>query len=182
MTFNISAALVPLWVLPTKCELIFSSVEIPAFQLLQSLILVRPIDATFIGVPCLAGDKLDIALDECCLDLHRAIDRLSLLNLHNALVLLRSCFSAPKILFLLRSSPCFGAPKLEVFDNLLKVGLSSITNTDFSEVQSIQANFPVRVGATGVRRVASLALSAYLASAASILELQQSVLDQSHAL
>jgi hypothetical protein len=106
----------------------------------------------------------------------------SLLDSHDALVLLRSCFSAPKILFLLRCSPCFGNPKLEVFDNLLKVGLSSITNTDLSEVQWIQASLPVRVGGIGVRRVASLAISAYLASAASTLELQHSILDHSHAL
>jgi hypothetical protein len=82
----------------TKCELISSSVVTPPFQLLKSFIPVLPADATLLGAPCLAGRKLDIALDACCLDLQRAIERLSLLESHDALVLLRSCFSASKLM------------------------------------------------------------------------------------
>jgi hypothetical protein len=41
--------------------------------------------------------------------------------------------------------------KLEVFDNLLKIGLSSIAITDLSEVQWIQTSLSVRAGGTGVR-------------------------------
>ena len=166
----------------TKCELISSSVVTPPFQLLKSFILVLPADATLLGAPCLAGRKLDIALDACCLDLQRAIERLSLLESHDALVLLRSCFSASKLMYLLRCSPCYGHPKLDVFDNLLKDGLSRITNTDLNEIQWLQASLPVRFGGIGVRRVASLAISAYLASAASTLELQNSLLSDCQAL
>jgi hypothetical protein len=36
-----------------KCELICSSVVAPTFELLKSLILVLPADATLPGVPCL---------------------------------------------------------------------------------------------------------------------------------
>ena len=103
--------------------------------MLKSFIPVLPADATLLGAPCLAGRKLDIALDACCLDLQRAIERLSLLESHDALVLLRSCFSASKLVYLLHCSPCFGNSKLDVFNNLLKDSLSRITNTDLSEVQ-----------------------------------------------
>ena len=116
------------------------------------------------------------------MDLQRAIERLSLLESHDALVLLRSCFSASKLMYLLRCSPCYGHPKLDVFDNLLKDGLSRITNTDLNEIQWLQASLPVRFGGVGVRRVASLAISAYLASAASTLELQNSLLSDCQAL
>jgi hypothetical protein len=126
--------------------------------------------------PCLAGRKLDSALNDCCVELRRAIERLALLDSHDALVLLRSCFSAPKMTYLLRCSPCFGHPELVAFDVLLKDGLSRITNTDLNEVHWLQASLPVRVGGLGVRRVASLAIPAYLASAASTLELQNSLL------
>ena len=166
----------------SKCELISSSSVAPPSELLKSFIPVLPADATLLGAPCLAGRNLDCALDACCSDLQRAIDRLSLLESHDALVLLRSCFSAPKILYLLRCSPCYGHAKLEAFDNLLKNGLSRITNTDLNEVQWVQASLPVRFGGIGVRRVASLAISAYLASAASTLELQNSLLADCHAL
>jgi hypothetical protein len=36
----------------TKCELISSSVVAPPFQLLKSLLLVLPADASLLGAPC----------------------------------------------------------------------------------------------------------------------------------
>jgi hypothetical protein len=162
----------------SKCEVICLAVDSQSqpFPMLQSFIHVLPTYATLLGAPCLAGRKLDSALNDCCVELRRAIERLALLDSHDALVLLRSCFSAPKMTYLLRCSPCFGHPELVAFDVLLKDGLSRITNTDLNEVHWLQASLPVRVGGLGVRRVASLAIPAYLASAASTLELQSSLL------
>jgi hypothetical protein len=160
----------------SKCEVICLAVDSQPSPMLQSFIHVLPTDATLLGAPCLAGRKLDSALNGCCVELRRAIERLALLDSHDALVLLRSCFSAPKMTYLLRCSPCFGHPELVAFDVLLKDGLSRITNTDLNEVHWLQASLPVRVGGLGVRRVASLAIPAYLASAASTLELQNSLL------
>jgi len=50
--------------------------------------------------------------------------------------------------------------------------------TDFSDSQWLQASLPVRYGGLGVRRVSSLALPAYLASAASTLSLQNEILSR----
>ena len=61
-------------------------------------------------------------------------------------------------------------------DSLLQSALQRICNSDFSDSQWLQASLPVRDGGLGVRRVSSLALPAYLASAASTLSLQNEIL------
>ena len=77
---------------------------------------------------------------------------------------------------LLRCSPSTNHPALSKFDDILKVSIQRITNCDFSDLQWIQASLPVRDGGLGIRRVASLALPAFLASAASTLSLQADIL------
>src|ERR1051325_10447016 len=99
-------------------------------------------------------------------DLARAIKRLKLLTARDSLILLRSSFSAPKILHTLRCYPCANHPSLALFDRLIKTGVISITNSDLSATQWTQASLPVKDGGLGIRRVASLAPSAFLASAA----------------
>ena len=87
-------------------------------------------------------------------------------------------FSAPKVLHLLRCSPSVSHPSLERFDALLKQAIQRITNSVLSDLQWIQASLPVRDGCLGVRRVSSLALPAFLASAASTLSLQDDILTE----
>ena len=67
-------------------------------------------------------------------------------------------------------------PSLEKFDALLKQAIQRITNSNLSDLQWIQASLPVRDGGLGVRRVSSLALPAFLASAASTQSLQDDIL------
>ena len=124
---------------------------------------------------------MDDAFSRRCKDLTLTINRLKLLSAHDALILLRASFSAPKILHTLRSSPCTGHSTLIQFDNLLRNGLCTITNSDLSDMQWIQASLPVADGGLGIRRVASLAPSAFLASAASTHDLQEHILARSGA-
>ena len=74
-------------------------------------------------------------------DLTRAISRLKLISAHNALILLRASFSAPKLMHTLRPSPCTGHPELETFEKLLHGCVEAITNSDLTptELQWIQA-------------------------------------------
>ena len=65
---------------------------------------------------------------------------------------------------------------LDVFDGLLIDGIGRITNSNLSDTQWLQASLPVRDGGLGIRRVASLALPAYLASAAGSRPLQSQIL------
>src|SRR6218665_3023289 len=69
------------------------------------------------------------------------------------------------------SSVLFGT-----LDGLMRTGLESIVNCTLNDIQLLQAALPIRDGGLGLRRVTSLASSAYLASAASTLELQAAIL------
>ena len=76
----------------------------------------------------------------------------------------------------LRSSPCSGHPALDRFDGTLRGCVGSITNIDLTDRQWLQASLPIRNGGLGIRRVASLAPSAFLDSAASTRDLQDKIL------
>src|SRR5678816_3627866 len=58
----------------------------------------------------------------------------------------------------------------------LRNGLSSILNVELSDENWLQASLPVKDGGLGIRCAATLALSAFLASAASTSELQANML------
>jgi len=68
---------------------------------------------------------------------------------------------------------------LAQFDNTLRAALSAILNLDLNDDQWAQASLPVRNGGLGIRSAQKLAPSAFLASAASTLKLQQSILPPS---
>ena len=59
---------------------------------------------------------------------------------------------------------------------MLRSAIDNITNSSLSDNQWLQASSPIREGGLGVRRVAALALPAFIASAASTLELQNTIL------
>jgi len=94
---------------------------------------------------------------------------------HDALVLLKASFSAPKLMHTLRAAPCSGHAALQAFYDRLIECVCTITNTDLTDVQSIQNSLPVRLGGLDVWRL-SLAPSAFLASAAGTRLLQDMIL------
>ena len=97
--------------------------------------------------------------------------RLGLIPAHAALYLLKNALAIPKLLYLLRTAPCFSSPELNRYDELLRTALSSLLNTDLPQRAWSQANLPVRGGGVGVRSAHQLAPSAFLASAAGAAEL-----------
>ena len=92
--------------------------------------------------------------------------------------MLTNCLSAPKLLHTLRSAHCEGHRLLQRFDDLQRSALCQITNVSLTDEQWLQASLPVRNGGLGIRRVQSLAPSAFLASAAGTRLLQDHVLGQ----
>ena len=95
----------------------------------------------------------------------------------DALLLLRHSFAIPKMLYVLRTAPCFLSSELKVFDNLLRNIFSSIGNVSMtSEPAWLQASLPVRAGGIGIRRTVQLAPSAFLASAAGCSDLIHNIL------
>ena len=92
-------------------------------------------------------------------------EKLPLLDRHPAYFILKKCFSMPKLMYLLRSSPTFQHTDLLAdFDDCLKSCATDICNVSFDDVGGIQATLPIRLGGIGLRRASDLALPAYLAS------------------
>ena len=89
----------------SKCELIAHKGFQVDDALLQSFHRVEFEDASLLGAPLFPGVALDTAWDDRCEYLARAVDRLSAICYQDALILLRSSFSNPKVLHLLRCCP-----------------------------------------------------------------------------
>ena len=85
-------------------------------QLLKSFGRVEMRDASLLGAPLFEGPVLDKAWAKCCEDLAMASTRLVNIGCQDALILLRSSFSAPKVMHLLRCSPSSAHPSLQEFD------------------------------------------------------------------
>ena len=165
----------------TKCEFI-NHTGISNDSIFQHFIHHVVRDASQLGAPITIGPAMDDALETRCAELTRVAERLHFVSSHDALVLLRASFSAPKLLHTLRSSPCAGHPTLMKFDDLLRQCVCNIANADLTDFQWIQASLPVRNGGLGIRRVASLAPSAFLASAAATHDLQDEILSRCQAI
>jgi len=159
----------------SKSEII-SRGAAPNVAQFNNFVFLAPEEAELLGAPLFPGRNMDDALARRRSELSTAISRLSLLSAHDALILLRFSFSAPKMLHMLRCSPCAEHSSLETIDNLIRNGICTIANLDLTDLQWFQASLPVKVGGLGVRRVTSLAPSAFLASAAGTETLQQQLL------
>ena len=108
-------------------------------------------------------------------------EKLSLLDRHPAYFLLKNCFSMPKLIYLLRSSPTFQHPDLLAdFDNCLKSCATDICNVSFDDIGWIQATLPIRIGGIGLRRASDLALPAYLASISASQSLISEIIQPDH--
>ena len=108
----------------------------------------------------------------------RPWERLQYLFAHDAILLLRHSFAIPKLLYSLRTSPCFLSSNLKSYDVVLRSILSGITNTHFNEDDPAwtQASLPVKFGGLGIRSAVQLAPSAFLASAAGSSDLVHDIL------
>ena len=140
---------------------------------------VNPVCASLLGSPI--GDTASVSrvIDEMSRQLGVMGERLRHLFAHDALILLRHSFAIPKILYSLRTSPCFSCTSyLEAYDEVLRNALSTITNITFDVNDSCwtQASLPVKFGGLGIRSAVQLAPSAFLASAAGSSDLVHHIL------
>ena len=92
-------------------------------------------------------------------------NRLTTMNAHDALFLLKNCFSMPKLLYTLRCSPCYKSSVLSQYDEAVRTTLKTILNVDLTDAVWRQATLPVSSGGLGVRLATDLALPAFLSSA-----------------
>src|SRR5215813_14894417 len=91
-------------------------------------------------------------------------NRLALITAHDALLLLKSSMSTPKLTHLLRAAPCAGHSALAALDKILHNSISVLLNSDLSDDQWAQASLPVKSGGLGTRKPSHLAPSAFLSS------------------
>ena len=105
------------------------------FVVVLIIIIIIIIATCLLGATLCTGRALDKALSSRCSDLRIASGRLKVLPSHDALILLRSMFSVPRLMHTLRCVPCAEHSSLTVFDNLSREGISSITNSLLSDIQ-----------------------------------------------
>ena len=94
---------------------------------------IDPEKATLLGSPVGDIDCISAVLEEQIGMLKTMGERLKYLFSHDAILLLRHSFAIPKLLYNLRTSPCFLSPKLQEYDNLLRSIVSSVVNILFGE-------------------------------------------------
>ena len=167
---------------PSKCELTCLNLKDPITvtdnfrDLLPGIKITSTDELIVLGSPIAdEGVRSEIVSKRNALE--RMISRLSLLDPHQAFILLKNSCAIPKLTYLLRSSPAFRQlDLLQDFDFLVKNAVSSITNVDFSEDGWTQASLPVRSGGLGIRKTIDIALPCYISSATSAQPLVESSL------
>ena len=87
-----------------KCEFI-SRTAVSVDPALRNFVHLSTEEAELLGVPLTVGSAMDAALSRCYDDLARAATRLSSIAAHDALILLKASFSAPKLMHTMRASP-----------------------------------------------------------------------------
>jgi len=132
-----------------KCEIVSEDMTTCGTLLVALSVaqLIPPCKAKLLGSPLGDDDCVSAALAEKVESLRRLGERLKHLAAHDALVLLRNCFSLPKLLFALRTAPCFHSSYLETYDDCLREILCSVTNTYLAQDSPAwsQATLPVNL-------------------------------------
>ena len=154
----------------------------------QSILSVSPhlqctdqADACLLGSPIGGPQSITKVLSSKKQSLELMGERLKLLHSHDALCLLKNALALPKILYVLRSAPCFSCSILAELDRLQRSLLEAICNVTLSYVAWSQASLPTRAGGLGIRKFTMLATPAFLASAAGSASLAGRILPPSFA-
>ena len=105
-------------------------------------------------------------LDEKIKELEKISDVIDKLDAHYGFYLLKNCFSMPKLLYILRTSPCFLQNDfLEGYDKLLRNSLCKVINVKNDDNQFFTSSSPAAKCGLSVSSARLLALPAFLASA-----------------
>ena len=165
------AGIVGLHLYTQKSEVISINPDLVATvqSALSGIRMVNPADATLLGSPIGDIGSITVAIDTKTTMLKCLRERLHYLTSHDAYLLLRHSLAIPKLLYLLRTSPCFLSSSIKIYDDELRATVCSSFNIQLAESDPswIQSTLPVCHGGLGIRSAVQLAPSAFLASAAS---------------
>ena len=123
--------------------------------------MVNRTNLLLLGAP-ICEEAIEGVLQEKLQDLQRMAERLTTIDAHDAVFLLRSCYAIPKLTYFLRSAPTYRTmATLQEYDQVIKKCLEEIININLGQ----EASLPVKQGGLGIRKATDLALSAFLSSA-----------------
>lgn len=154
---------------PSKCEVLrlkpLTDIEINALNEVIPGIMVPPTDEfCLLGAP-LTLDGIPKAIAQKTESINLLISRLESMNAHQALFILRNCLLLPKMMHLLRSSPCWlFKHNLNEFDEMMKRSVTNIVNVSFDENAWNQSSLPIRRGGLGLTLTRDIASSAFISS------------------
>ena len=164
------AGIVGLDLNPQKSEVISINPDLVATvqSALSGIHVVNPADATLLGSPIGDTGSITVAIDAKTTMMKCLRERLHYLTSHDAYLLLHHSLAIPKLLYLLRTSPCFLSSSLKIYDDELRATVCSSFNIQLAESDPswIQSTLPVCHGGLGIRSAVQLAPSPFLASAA----------------
>ena len=120
---------------------------------------------TLLGAPILPA-AIETVLTKKLENLKLMAGRLSEIDAHEALLLLRHCFSIPKVTYVLRTSPSFKKKAiLNKYDNQIRNALQKILNIQMNDEPWNQSTLPINLGGLGLKLASEVALPAFLSSA-----------------
>lgn len=125
---------------------------------------VQERDFEVLGSP-LTDASAERLLTTKMMDLDFMCSRATLLSTQQAILLLRLSLYAPRIIYLLRTSPASRFPRLlEEFDSRLHDILQKVLNVSLDARSFEKATLPIRGGGLGIRRASDIAQAAFVSS------------------
>ena len=158
-----------------KCQLISNDV-LPTIVPLDQFVRVKSNVVTLLGTSLLTGKALDKALKKKYDEFKRALERLQRIISHDALVLLKSSCSSPRLMHILRSSPNDGHMTLTSISDVLGDCIIHIANVSINDLQWSQATLTVKFGELVFCSPEKFALSTFLALISSTQQLHNDLL------
>jgi hypothetical protein len=156
-----------------KCEIVSDDVSVVASvkAVMPNIRHIPSNEAVLLGAPVGDDKSVDTVLSSKLTTFRLLASRLTTLNAHDALFLLKNCFSIPKLLYSLRCAACYMSDVLPQYDDVIRLTLKAILNVDLTDTIWSQATLPVSSGGLGVRLAMDLALPAFLSSVSGAVEL-----------
>jgi hypothetical protein len=155
-----------------KCELLVSSEDptkiediINRFkQIAPEIKILTRKELTLLGTP-ICSEAIDEALSVKLITFNRLCKNLHMVDTHDAFFLLKNCLAIPKMMYTLRTAPCFTSQTLLTIDKCIHDTLAAILNVNLEDNAWDQASLPISFGGLGIRKTVQLSVSAFAASA-----------------
>ena len=171
---------------PKKCELIpmspASNSSTAALQLqsiLPGIKTTEKAELTYLNSP-IPHEAIPNAIKESAKALNTICDRVQYLDSHTGLFILTHYTSAPRLNYLMRSSPTYHCPEaLSGLDAKVRETAASVCKVKMENKSWAQASLPTRMGGLGLCCLSSLALPCFHSSLHKSLDLVNQILPES---